>query len=324
MLKLKYLFENYDLAKSILKNWEYDTDRLDEMLSYFRISSNALYPFFCNGKIQMLRFAPIDEKLSENVYGEHEFIEYLRSNDYPAMKPVAARNGKYVLEISNEWGNYFATVFERVDGVQIEETDYNDKVMYKYGEALGRLHKLSSCYEPKVKKWTHEDVIDWIESELSKYNNTGKALIEASQLRLELGNLQQTKQNYGLVHYDYEQDNVFYCEQTNSCSVIDFDDGMYHWFALDIEQCFDSLAEEIEDEKLENAKNKFVEGYKTQYDLTDEMLETFPLMRRFINLYSYTRIVRSMDDKIENEPDWMIGLRQRLNGMITEIVKTFN
>lgn len=46
MLKLKYLYENYDLAKSALENWEYDTDTLDEHLQNFRISSNAVYPFY--------------------------------------------------------------------------------------------------------------------------------------------------------------------------------------------------------------------------------------------------------------------------------------
>lgn len=48
MLKLRYLFENYDLAKEALENWKHDEDALDEMLPQFRISSNAIYPF-CQG-----------------------------------------------------------------------------------------------------------------------------------------------------------------------------------------------------------------------------------------------------------------------------------
>lgn len=62
MLKLKYLFENYNLAKEALKNWEHDTDTLDEMLSQFRISSNAIYPFCQGGKVCFLRLAPTEEK----------------------------------------------------------------------------------------------------------------------------------------------------------------------------------------------------------------------------------------------------------------------
>jgi len=36
MLKLTYLFENFDLAKEAIKNWNYDADTLETMLSYFR------------------------------------------------------------------------------------------------------------------------------------------------------------------------------------------------------------------------------------------------------------------------------------------------
>ena len=60
MLKLKYLFENYDLAKEALKNWEHDADTLDYMLSKFRISSNAIYPFYKNGEVCFLRLAPVE------------------------------------------------------------------------------------------------------------------------------------------------------------------------------------------------------------------------------------------------------------------------
>lgn len=49
MLKLKYLFQHHDLAEMILKNWNYDPESLD-MFQYYRISSNAVYPFRDQGK----------------------------------------------------------------------------------------------------------------------------------------------------------------------------------------------------------------------------------------------------------------------------------
>lgn len=42
MLKLKYLFDNENLAQMILENWEYDHDD-PNLLKYYRISSNAVY-----------------------------------------------------------------------------------------------------------------------------------------------------------------------------------------------------------------------------------------------------------------------------------------
>lgn len=45
MLKLKYLFENFALAKECIELYEYNKETLDEMVRFFRISSNAIYPF---------------------------------------------------------------------------------------------------------------------------------------------------------------------------------------------------------------------------------------------------------------------------------------
>lgn len=319
MLKLRYLFENYDLAKFVLGNWDYDQHRLDEMLSYFRISSNAIYPFFVNGNICFLRLAPVSEKKENNIYGELEFIQYLRNNKFPVLKPIPSKKGEYIIKVNTEWGEYYAEVFERVDGVQLEETDCSEKIIYESGKTLGKMHKLSSMYEPKIKKWTHEDVLEWISSELPNHRVDAKIYMELESLKKEMSMLTKSKENYGLIHYDFELDNVFYDEKTNSCSVIDFDDGMYSWFASDIGQCFDSLEEELSEEKLDKAKIAFIEGYTTEYTFTDEMQRVFPIMRRFANLYGYTRILYSTSDTFEEEPDWLIELRKKLGNMLKEI-----
>jgi hypothetical protein len=72
MLKLKYLFNNVDLAEMLLKNWDFDEQSLD-MLKYYRISSNAIYPFQSQGKTQFLRFSPKTEKCRENILAELDF-----------------------------------------------------------------------------------------------------------------------------------------------------------------------------------------------------------------------------------------------------------
>ena len=64
MLKLKYLFENYKLARKCIELYDYDKESADEILSYFRISSNAIYPFRSGinaDKICFLRLSPAEE-----------------------------------------------------------------------------------------------------------------------------------------------------------------------------------------------------------------------------------------------------------------------
>lgn len=318
MLKLKYLFENYDLAKEALKNWEHDEDTLDSMISQFRISSNAIYPFCQNGKVCFLRLAPVQEKMEKNILGEMEFIDYLLEHGYPALKPIITKTGEVCMMLNTQWGRYYATAFNRVGGVPIEETNKSDEMMFEYGKALGWLHSLSSKFVPKVKKWTHAEVLDWVESVLSEYNAPDYAVSELAAIKRELNALSATPDNYGLVHYDFELDNVFYDKEDRSCSVIDFDDGMYHWYALDIEQVFESLQEELRGEALQTAKNEFIRGYKEEHGYTPETDALRPLMRRFINLYGYARLIRCVAEKLADEPEWLVELRAKLGKAILE------
>ena len=319
MLKLTYLFENFDLAKEAIKNWNYDADTLETMLSYFRISSNAIYPFCHNGQVCFLRLAPIDEKIEKNIVGELEFIEYLSQHDYPALKPIMTLSGEKVIKLDTKWGKYYACAFKKVAGVQIEATDMSKEIMYEYGKTLGKLHALSSDFKPRIKKWTHVEVLEWIEEVLAEYSVPADVILELMEVKKKLADFSIRDDNYGLIHYDFEPDNVFYDDKTKSCAVIDFDDGMYHWYALDIEQVFDSLNEELGASILQNAKDEFMKGYKTEYYYSEEMENSRPLMRRFINLYSYARLTRCVAVNSSNEPNWLIELRKKLNNSIQNL-----
>ena len=320
MLKLKYLFENFELAKLALTNWEHDEDTLDEYLKYFRISSNAVYPFSIRGKRHFLRLAPIEEKQKENLVGELEFLQYLDNTGYGAMKPVAAKNGELLLMLNTKWGGYYASVFEGVQGISIEDTDYREEIMTAYGKALGRLHNLSMDYQPENRKWSYVDALEWIKKTLVEYQELcpekAPQLIrmkkEAEAVEQELSKLKQTKETFGLVHYDFEPDNVFYKEEDNSCQVIDFEDGMYHFFLVDIEQVLDSLSEELEGDAFEQAKKYFLQGYESEKALEPDYEPKCRLMRRFCNLFSYARLVRCIAEEVPNAPEWMMALRNRL------------
>jgi len=320
MLKLKYLFENFELAKLALTNWEHDADTLDEYLKYFRISSNAVYPFSVQGKRHFLRLSPVEEKQKENLMGELEFLQHLQRAGYGAMKPVTAKNGELLLTLHTTWGGYYASVFEGVAGVSIEDTDYREEIMTAYGKALGRLHKLSINYQPENRKWSYVDALEWVKKMLAEYQELcpekGPQLIrlqkEAEAVEQELSQIKQTKETFGLVHYDFEPDNVFYNAEDGSCQVIDFEDGMYHFFMVDIEQVLDSFSEELEGEAYEQAKRYFLQGYESEKALEPDYEPKCRLMRRFCNLFSYTRLVHCIAEEVPDAPEWMVNLRGRL------------
>lgn len=316
MLKLRHLFENVELAKTALQSWEHDAETLDEMLSNYRISSNAIYPFKQKEEVCFLRLAPVDEKFEKNILGELEFINYLVTNDYPALIPIPTFNNETYIQFSSPWGEYFASAFRKVPGVQIDDIELTEEVLKAYGKALGQLHFLSSRFTPMNAKWSHDEALHWIEMTLNEYKASIVVIRELNEVKKSLSQISMSPENYGLIHYDFESDNVFYDETTQTCSVIDFDDGMYHWYALDLEQVFDSLGEMLEEEKLTHAKDTFIQAYQTEFDVSKETESLFPLMRRFVNLYRYARLIRCVSDVFENEPEWLVGLRKKLNSII--------
>jgi Ser/Thr protein kinase RdoA (MazF antagonist) len=310
VLKLKYLFDNRDLAEMLLKNWDYEDMG---MFKHYRVSSNAIYPFKREGTTHFLRFAPQEEKLTPNLQAELDFIAYLRGRDYGVLVAVPSKAGEKLVDVQTPWGAYVASVFKRVAGVQLDRTDFSDDVMVCYGKALGTLHRLSSQYVPgEVKRWSYADVLDWIQDVLTAFSGETAALAETALLREYFASVPKSQADYGLIHYDFEYDNVFYDEQTRTCHVIDFDDAMYHWYGMDIEQALESLREEISPEDFEQKKQCFMDGYRAEYELSVNMEAMRSACRRFASLYGYARVLRAAAEKWDNEPEWMTGLRERL------------
>lgn len=316
MLKLKHLFNNKDLAQMILNNWEYDSTD-SNFLEYYRISSNAVYWCKNQGNTFFLRFAPAEEKTKENVLAELEFLSYLRGNGYSAVETILSKAGNELEVVTTPWGVYYSVAFKKVSGKSINEIPLTQDIIFGWGKALGKLHNLSREYKEannKRKDW--KETLSWMETVLSNFPDEISARSELSTLNDYFSNLTSTKENFGLVHYDFESDNVFYDEITKTYSSIDFDDAMYHWYALDIEQSLDSMKENIPEEQVESAVNQFIKGYRSEYMISDDMLKMLPVFRRYVNLYSYVRVLRSINEKWNNEPEWMVNLRIRLENVL--------
>jgi Ser/Thr protein kinase RdoA (MazF antagonist) len=316
MLKLKYLFSNVDLAQMLLNNWEHDKD-YPEFLKFFRISANAIYWCSNCGNTFFLRFAPGEEKPRDQILAELDFLSYLRSKGYPAAETILSKCGKELETAATPWGPYHAVAFKKAPGKPINQVPMTDDIIYGWGRSLGILHKLSSEYRPvnNIRKdW--KQTMDWMDAVLSEFPEETAAKNELDVVKALLSKLPVSKENFGLIHYDFETDNVFYNETDKTFNPIDFDDAVYHWYAMDIEQALDSMKEELEVDKIETAVNSFIQGYRSEFDIYDAMLELLPLFRRYGDLYSYVRVLRSLKEKWNHEPEWMVDLRAKLEDFL--------
>lgn len=319
MLKLRYLFDNRDLALMLLDNWEWDKNDAD-ILNYYRISQNAIYPYKYNGKYFILRFIPWNEKTENEMKAEIGFIQYLFKKGLNVLEPVLSKDGNYLLKKNTPWGKYLVCAFRRVDGRQLTELDYNDEIVFGLGKTLGKLHKFSGEYH-KVQKKSCFEVLEEMEyfTKNNLKNNRELFLREIDEIRNIFQKLPQNETNYGLIHFDFELDNIFYDEGSKKYSIIDFASSIYYWYTADIEQSLTNLKEEYSENDFEHMKTLFINGYKTEYSINEDELKLLPVFRRFDELRQYMNLKDVIEETWDNEPEWMTELRKTLNGIIMEI-----
>ena len=310
MMTLKNLIVYTDVtANEFLKNWSYDPNTL----KFWRGSSNYVYVFQFNGEKFFLRFSNEEDNSIEQITAELDFIEYLRDNHYPAIQPILSNNGKYIETVTTKRGLYFGVVFAGAKGVNLDISMMSEEQFKNWGKALGSLHALSNSYKPKKfvrKNWN--DKLLFIEEILRDSPEEESVQEEIERVRDWLNNLPVSVNNFGLVHYDFELDNIFWAESERHFHVIDFDDSMYHWYIVDIAFALRDL-DELDEAEANVSLKAFLDGYCSAYDVKEDIITLLPRFRRFINLFSYAKITRSLKDSdFVEEPDWLKKLRPKL------------
>jgi len=321
MMKLKYLFNNEALATTCLDNWTYDPASLD-LFKYFRLSANAIYPFKDEDRLQYLRMSPDEEKDYESLIGEVELLTQLKGLGINVPAIIPSKEGQFVKKCETSWGNYYSVVFEGIRGNTLENTALTEDIIIRQGKLLGRVHKACQSIDATVIRPTAIDRLNWIVGVLNELPDESIAIEHAQQLNRELTSLPTAPEHFGLIHYDFELDNIILSSETGELYVIDFDDSLYGWYELDIMNALSSLEDECEHDQLNAFKSAFLKGYEsetTYHRLTDEQRHS---LKKFVALYKYTRIKRSIVEPVDNEPEWMTQLQSRLHFVSAELLKT--
>lgn len=312
MMKIEHLVDNRELVMEILKNWEFNKENL-EILNQYRISSNAVYPFWNKEKVQILRFSPKSEKMPETINAEIEYLEYLRRNGLLVPDIVLSRKQESLVTVLTKWGEYSAVVFGKVEGKRLDKIELTDDLIINYGKELGKLHKLSQKYKAvDYKRVTHTDQFNWMKKILSAFPDECSAIEELRMISNMMSEIERTDLNYGLIHYDYELDNVFYDEESKHFSIIDFDDAHYNWYVVDIIKSVDNILEELPSMSENDVFNLLIEGYNKIISLDQSLLGKKDVFRRYIRLYSFVRAIRAIGKLPDIKPGWMDHLVNRI------------
>lgn len=322
LMKLKYMKELIDtedknlespIANEIVSRWDHEGTPRE-----FRSSANYVFVFKMSGKKYFLRFTYPYERSIEEIKAELDFMDYLSNNDIRVVKPIKSLSGKYIETVDTSIGQFNAVVFEELKGKRFEVKDLDGSKFYSWGESLGKLHNASKGYDTKHRK-SWRDHMEMVARVLPKEEKLAQK--ELATITDWVDKLPVNEDNFGLIHFDFELDNLFW--NGNEISIIDFDDCAYYWFVADIAFALRDLFDKGVDLNNENFV-LFMKGYRAEMPIDKEILEDLPFFIRMHNLIIFAKFLRTLEgSNPDDDPKWLVPLRKKLDMYIGEYRKRF-
>jgi Ser/Thr protein kinase RdoA (MazF antagonist) len=300
------------IAAQIAARWEHD----EGSVRFFRSSANFVYRFQRAGRPFYLRFADSSERTRDMVDAEVDILQSVASRGMTVTTPIPSSQRHLVETVRTELGTFHAVVFGGMDGALLEIDDLDARQFMEWGAALGRLHStLEGCAPAAAasrRTWR-----DHLES-ASAYLPEGISAVRTEYERIasSLEVLPARSDGYGLIHSDFELDNLYW--QDGTVGIGDFDECFNAWHVMDVALALRDLFPDHVD--LNNRSFlDFVRGYRTQRTLDDDLLAQLPLFLRTARLLGHARLVRCMDlPPHAGDPDWLQALRSKLENRLTD------
>ena len=255
----------------------------------------------------ILRVSALADRTEEDYLAETEFVHYLALHGAPVADVIPSMNGRLVECAEEEGTTAYISLFEYAKGMLMCDNGYRyrdgaplDEYFYNTGKALGTIHRLSRQYHPVHRRGTFFD----------KYNteyidrlipDDYAELKQAIARRLETYRTLPTGgEAFGLVHFDFCDGNYHVDMTTGKMTVFDFDNCIYCWYMFDLAHVWThgvGWYRHIPDpeKRMEGMRHYFetiLEGYRSETDVPDELLEELPL---FIDM----TIIENVVDEFE-------------------------
>ena len=262
----------------------------------------------------VLRISATGDRTEKDYLAETEFVRYLAENGAPVADVIPSAGGKFVEVIDGAdsvaagddgAAPVFISLFEYAKGMLLVDKGYRyregaplSEYFLNTGKTLGKIHSLSKKFEP-IASHRRQDYFDKYKMEYinrlipDKYSEL-KSSVAA---RLEkFRTLPTNAQSYGLVHFDFSDGNYHIDMDTGAITVFDFDNCLYCWYMFDLANLWlhnEGWTRQEPDpgkrfKLLQQCFDLQLQGYKTETEVPDELLEKLPL---FIDMVLIENIV---------------------------------
>lgn len=303
------------LAENILNRWGFDQGSV----YYMRASANFIFSFKKDGKTYYLRFNDSCEREPRSIESELDIVQHLGNDNINVAQPVKSLDGNYLEVVDTEIETYYAVVFEGLEGNHYDTEEITGEQNYLWGKSLGNLHRSLKNMPEQFQEYRPS----W-KDHLLKVSQTLPPHEKAAHRELEristwADGLPVTKENYGLINYDFELDNVVF--KDNTIGILDFDDCSRYWYVADIVYALRDVGNFNLDSPI---IKQFLEGYKAETTIDIDLLNEASGFERLHKLVSFAKLIRAVDiEESQENPEWIINLRIKLCHIISEYRLSF-
>ena len=261
-----------------------------------------------NGEKQyVLRISGLGDRSENDYLAETDFVRFLAENGAPVADVIPSVQGRLVECVEADGKAVYVSLFACAKGMLLADNGYRyregaplSEYFFNAGKALGAIHRLSKTYVPVSPRPDYFD----------KYNMTYLDRLipdEYSELKTAIAKrleafraLPTDKSCYGLVHFDFSDGNYHIDMDTGAVTVFDFDNCMNCWYMFDLANLWthnEGWTRQEPDpgrrfELMQQCFDLQLQGYKTETDLPEEMLEKLPL---FIDMVLIENIVDELE-----------------------------
>ena len=284
-----------------------------------------------NGDKQyVLRISALGDRNEDDYLAETEFVRFLAGNGAPVADVIPSVRGRLAEFVEVEGKAVYISLFAYAKGMLISDNGYRyregaslNEYFFNTGKALGAIHRLSKAYVPVHPRPDYFDKYNMMYLDRlipDEYLELKTAIAK----RLDLFRALPTdKSCFGLVHFDFSDGNYHIDMETGTITVFDFDNCMNCWYMFDLANLWIHTEGWTRRETDPGKRFKLMQqcfgfqlqGYKTETDVPEEMLEKLPL---FIDMVLIENIVDELEccvregedldwEDIEHAAEWLIN-----------------
>ncbi|MES3037907.1 MAG: phosphotransferase [Bdellovibrionota bacterium] len=338
---MNYWYATLEEAKKTALLWNGDPQTVEHLENF----SAAVFKFSTfSGETGILRFIDTSQRTYEQILGEIDFLEFIKSEDQflnignanstfknknvfghksnnkssaenlIAYYPIATKDGTLALKFQGVNGPMTCSVFKYIEGIELREGSpyLTDELYLKWGRNLAAIHQASRNYQPKnIRRWQWDEehliknALTLIPSEDTKSRDQFLEIMRRCQA------LEKNDSNFGMIHADHAPQNFIFNPVTDEITAIDFGNCCYHWYLADLAI---SLSVNRRKENKEKIKSLILSGYCETESLPGNYEELLDLFIKLRVLYVYLdRLFRFGPIPTADERKLLLTLKERVH-----------